>query len=94
MKIGESIAFIRKRQRLTQAQLAEKADIAITALSMIETGYRHPSKKILDKISEAFGIASEVISFLSLDMNTIPDSKKKEFERLHEKFKDLVWELV
>lgn len=94
MKIGESIAYIRTKQGLTQAELASKADIAVTALSMIETGYRNPSKKILDKISSVFGIAPEVISFLSLDINTIPDSKKDEFKRLHENFKDLVWELV
>ena len=94
MNIGESIAFIRKRQDMTQAQLADKADIAITALSMIETGYRHPSKKILDKIAQVFGIAPEVITFLSLDIKSIPDSKKEEFRKLHSNFKNLVWELV
>lgn len=36
--IGEQIAFLRKREGMTQKELARKADIRQSTLSLIETG--------------------------------------------------------
>ena len=94
MNIGDTIAFLRQSKGWTQSELAERADIAVTALSMIETGYRDPSKKMIISISGALNISLDVVTFLSLDPDKIPVSKRSEFSELHSSFKEMVKELL
>jgi len=48
--LGRNIKKIRARRGLSQAALAEKADISITFLSNIERGIKYPLPNILSKI--------------------------------------------
>ena len=52
-KVGEKIKQLRKRNGLSQEQLATMAKLDLTSISEIESGLRNPSLKTLHKISLA-----------------------------------------
>lgn len=47
---------IRKERGLMQNQLGEKANVSISALSMIETGRRRPSVNLAKRLGAALGV--------------------------------------
>lgn len=56
IKIGKFIAYRRKKQGLSQKQLAEQIDVTDKTISKWETGNRLPDASILLKLSEALQI--------------------------------------
>ena len=54
--IGEAVRRRREELRLTGAQLAEKAGMAPSAVSQIETGKRTPSSSSVVKLAAALGV--------------------------------------
>jgi len=54
--LGERIRFYRKQRQLSQANLAEKADISITFLSSIERGIKYPTSDTLSGIADGLGV--------------------------------------
>lgn len=60
MKIQEYLAtnlkFYRKRNNLTQSQLAEKCGTSTNYIATIETGKKYPSPNTLEKIAKALKI--------------------------------------
>ena len=56
IKIGKFIAECRKKQNLTQAQLAEKLDITDRAISKWETGKSMPDSDIMLDLCDILGI--------------------------------------
>lgn len=52
-KLGEKIRKLRKKQGLSQEQVAVEAKIDLTTLNEIENGNRNPSVKTIYKISLA-----------------------------------------
>jgi transcriptional regulator with XRE-family HTH domain len=46
----------RARKKITQEELAEKADIASKMVSLIERGLRNPSLNVADSIAQGLGI--------------------------------------
>ena len=56
IKIGKFIAECRKKQNLTQAQLAEKLDITDRAISKWETGKAMPDSDIMLVLCDILGI--------------------------------------
>jgi len=55
--LGESISSLRKKQGLTQEQLAERSGLDSTYISGIERGIRNPSFKSLVSLAKGFGIS-------------------------------------
>lgn len=56
LRVGQTIAEERKRQGLTQAELANLADLPAGSLAKIERGETNSSTAILGKIAAALGI--------------------------------------
>lgn len=54
--IGERIQELRKSLKLSQEQIAEKADISPNYLSRIECGKENPTLDMLIKLSKALGV--------------------------------------
>jgi len=54
--LGSQIRFFRKQRQLSQAALAEKADISITFLSKIERGVKYPTSDTLSAIANGLGV--------------------------------------
>ncbi len=55
--IGKEICAARKRLNLSQAELAEKADLSVTYVSKIECGHRNFSAYTLARISQALELS-------------------------------------
>ena len=60
--LGEIVRELRETRGLTQAQLAERAQVALSFVTMIEGGQQpNTSKQILLRIADTFGIFRFVI---------------------------------
>ena len=55
-KVGQKIKFFRRKIGVTQEALAEKANISVDFLSLIERGRNAPSLESLEKIANALSI--------------------------------------
>lgn len=55
--IGAAIRQVRKKKRLTLAELADRCDCSSSLLSQMETGSVNPSFSTLRNISEALGVS-------------------------------------
>jgi len=78
--LGKTIKFLRFRRGLSQADLAEKADISITFLSTIERGIKFPQPDILSKLAKALDV--EVFELFKHDI--VPSDGKKIMNQLSE----------
>ncbi|WP_098749496.1 helix-turn-helix transcriptional regulator [Paenibacillus sp. EZ-K15] len=56
--IGERIKQLRKKQGMTQEELAEKAGINASYIGTVERGERNISIETLEKIIEGLGVSS------------------------------------
>jgi transcriptional regulator with XRE-family HTH domain len=54
--LGNRIKFYRKQRKLSQAILAEKADISVTFLSKIERGIKYPTSETISGIANGLGV--------------------------------------
>ena len=83
-KVGKNIKFYRFRRQLSQADLAEKAQISITSLSDIERGNNFPQAKTLCSLAKALEV--EVWSLFkgegtSNEQNTVLEHFSEDFSR-------------
>jgi len=76
--LGKNIKFLRSGKGLTQAVLAEKADISIIFLSSIERGTKYPKADILARIANVL----EVEAFELFKGDLVPSDSKKLFTHL------------
>lgn len=59
MNLSEKIRYYRNNLKITQQELADKAEISLRALSNYEKGVRVPSMEVLIKIAKALDIPVE-----------------------------------
>lgn len=93
MKIGEAIKELRKKQSLSQEQLAKAAGISQTALSQIEKGTR-PQDQTLQDLSKALSVPVGLIHLLTVKKEDIPESKQVLYDKLFPVIKSLVIEMT
>lgn len=60
---GEVIRMLRELKGWTQRQLAERCQISVTNLSLLERGRVEIGKKRAERIAKAFGIHPAIIMF-------------------------------
>ena len=75
--LGKGIRFYRQQRQLSQAALAEKANISITFLSNIERGVKYPTSDTLSAIAN--GLEVEVYELFRHDNS--PVENRELFER-------------
>lgn len=74
--IADNVRLYRKRENLTQADLAERADLSLDSIKRIESGKRTMSLENFLRISDALNVS---LSYLLYDqVDKIP-----EMERIH-----------
>jgi transcriptional regulator with XRE-family HTH domain len=78
--LGKTIKFLRFRLGLSQADLAEKADISVTFLSTVERGIKFPQPAILSKLAKALDV--EVFELFKTDI--VPSDSKDMMSKLSE----------
>lgn len=65
MRIGTTIRVVRRLKKMTQLELAEKAGLTNSSLSLIENNYRRASWDMIEKISSALNIRPLVLFALT-----------------------------
>ena len=78
--LGKTIKFLRFRRELSQADLAEKANISITFLSTVERGIKFPQPDILSKLAKVLDV--EVFELFKHDV--VPSDDKEMMSQLSE----------
>ncbi|MBQ6565449.1 MAG: helix-turn-helix transcriptional regulator [Treponema sp.] len=61
---GENVKHYRKKAGLSQEQLAEKLDISTNHMSVIETGGKFVTYKLLERLVETFGVMPAALFFM------------------------------
>ncbi len=60
---------------LTQAELAERLNVGSSQLSLIESGRRQPSVKVLDEVSVALAVPPHLMSLLASEPEDIENPR-------------------
>ena len=64
-KLGEVVRELRERQGLTQAQLAERAQLAMSYVTLLEAGQQiNLSPAVLARLARALGVTTRQLSEL------------------------------
>jgi transcriptional regulator with XRE-family HTH domain len=61
LMVGKTIRALREAQGLSQAELAKRAELTSSFLSLVENDRRMPSLKVLSRISDALNVSADVI---------------------------------
>lgn len=93
MTIGAAIKEIRKKQGVSQEDLAKAAGITQAALSQIENG-RRPGEETLGKISAALFTPEPLIHLMTLEKTDLPPAKAVLFDSLFPILKGLIFQLT
>jgi transcriptional regulator with XRE-family HTH domain len=81
--LAKNLKENRRKHRITQSALAEKAEVSTQYIAMIETSRQFPTPEVLERIAAAFGIGSH-------ELFAVPPSPESSMERLH---KDIIREI-
>lgn len=90
MNYGKALRLARALAGLQQQQLAEKADIDASYISLIEQGRRTPSVKFIHKLSRAIGIPPYLFTFLAMESEDTELLDDKELSAIGESLTKLV----
>ena len=74
MGVSENINRLRKQAGMTQAELAEKLDVARSTITQWETGWSSPRMRMVQKLADVFGVTSA--DMLSETGLPVPSSAK------------------
>jgi transcriptional regulator with XRE-family HTH domain len=81
LQLGERVKYFRRLSRLTQAQLAEKADLSVNYVSEIETGIASPTLKTLLKLAQVLNVEmEELFNFEKRGTSKKVEGRKREIE--------------
>lgn len=90
MNYGKALRLARALAGLQQQQLADKAGIDASYISLIEQGKRSPSVKFIHKLSKAIGIPPYLFTFLAMEPEDTELLDEKELTSLGEALTRLV----
>jgi XRE family transcriptional regulator, regulator of sulfur utilization len=90
MNLGLTLRTIRKRKGISQQELATKAKISRSYLSLIENGDCNPSLEMMTSLSDVLEIPFPVLSFLSMDIDSISEEKREEFRGVQPSIEALI----
>lgn len=81
MNLGSAIKLCRIQKNMTQAKLAELADISVSYLSLLERGKRDPNFSTVENIAGALNIPFSILIFLAAEKDELsginPDIAEK-----------------
>lgn len=67
ISFGRYVALLRKEMNLSQQELAEMVDCALSTISRIENGHQMPERKMFDALEKVFGKMGLIYDELVLD---------------------------
>jgi transcriptional regulator with XRE-family HTH domain len=77
MNIGSAIQTCRVKRRLSQAEVASRADCSVSYLSLLENSLRDPTLSTLKKIAQALNVPIEILFFLGADKGELVGMNKE-----------------
>ncbi|RYF51325.1 MAG: XRE family transcriptional regulator [Cytophagaceae bacterium] len=77
MNIGSAIQLSRSKRKLSQAELAKRAQISVSYLSLLERSRRDPPLSTLQKISSALNMPLEILFFLGAESGELSGLNKE-----------------
>lgn len=88
MDVGQAIKTLRKKQGMSQVQLAEKCGMSVNGVSMIENGQRFPQNSTVEKLCQAFGIPQSYLMLAAIEEDDMPEEKRVLYRALVEPLRD------
>ena len=79
-KVGTAIREVRRLKNIPQKDLAIKADISQTQLSLIESNKSNGSMKTIETLCRVLDTPIAVIMWMALSVDDVQDTKKAHFE--------------
>lgn len=76
---GPLLKFWRNTHELSQEALALNADSSTRHISCLENGKSHPSRAMIDKLSEVLGLGERDSCYLQLSAGYLPEAKAVDF---------------
>ena len=76
MDLGQAIKTLRTKQDWTQAGLAERIGMSVTAVCELENGKTLPPKATVERLCAAFGIPQSYLLMASIEEADIPEEKR------------------
>lgn len=71
MNLGKSIQTCRMQRGFSQAELARRAGISVSYLSMLENSKRDPTISTVEKVATALGVPIEILFFLGAEQGEL-----------------------
>jgi transcriptional regulator with XRE-family HTH domain len=71
MHLGTAIRFCRLQRDLTQPELARRAGVSPSYLSILERGKRDPSFSVIEKIARGLDVPLSLLVFIATDPSEI-----------------------
>lgn len=75
---SQRLQYLRKKERLTQQDLAQKIGVAKSTISQYEKGSRQPNLEMLEKIADFFNVDIDYLMGRDLTQKIEYTEKKKE----------------
>lgn len=94
MKEGTAIKMIRKRQSISQVELAQRCNISQTSLSQIENNIKRPRGKTLKKLCEVMEVPESMVYILGLEHTDVPASKQHIYSVLYPTIINMAYQIV
>ena len=73
MDYGRAIRFVRSAHGLSQRQLADRLGVSPSHLSLVESGKRDPSLKLLEEISASLAVPMHLLTLLASNVENVDD---------------------
>lgn len=82
MNISKALKLCRTQKGISKTELAQKSDLSVSYLSLLEQGKRDPNLSTIDKLCKALNIPSSIFMFLASDVNELNGISKELAEKL------------
>jgi transcriptional regulator with XRE-family HTH domain len=82
MNISKALKLCRTQKGITKTELAEKADLSISYLSLLEQGKRDPNLSTINRLCIALNIPASIFMFLASDVNELNGISKELAEKI------------
>lgn len=70
------LARLRRSLRLTQGELAERLAVSQSCVAKIETGQRHPSQQLLERLAAALGKSERRVEELLYGRDEVDQARR------------------
>ena len=71
MNLGKAIKTCRTNRGMKQGELARKAKLSVSHLSLLERGLRDPTMSVVGRIAKALKLPVNILMFFAADQNEL-----------------------